>query len=1030
MSSPDICRLFLDLSRRTHQRPKGQVGAQLRLYNTAHHAAARTDPEVRAQEQLQNTVQRAVARANPEVAVKVEQSGRLALHIHGVAHVATFAVERLQALFSGPNCRALALAYALCAMWYPSPYYDPFTCGAEHYVMDMTVEEVQQHGRAPPPVDKSCPPAAYDFGRLAGCAGGGLPPPPRHAACRTHHAAVIRSTLTHTHNDTCKRHGCRGTDDSCGMAFPRVLRSAFQWIGTGGLFLLPRLGPNIVPHMPAAALAFGCNQLFSLACEVDRVYMAEAAAQLARPEDERGDCVLLQPAADRACDAAYYSTKYTGKSINDSQAQLTCNALTRVQDFLLAGRTPNPGASGPTAFGNMCATVHRMTASITAGMALVAMKLDGHSTFEATFDCAYLQFSPSVPTVQPLHGDEDNDGDPNEAAAGSQGSQQQPEAAARRPRAVPQTQSCILEGFRVYRSLAKTVFLLEKQQRQDSSPSGRRLTEYASMFGGEPATEQRIAEMVDDLNSRAIVDLADLAHLEPRVVLQRNEPRHTLNTRLIMLEAQRKKQRLVVWNADHVPVQKRGAAAEPALTHVEKAVAMRIKDHEFGHTTADTWYYHGARYILLDTTAADAGASHNNEVEACGLLEDGREPADDGRGPYRRLKYLPAAVIVRPISGHIPGTVLQGLGDYASRGGAFILSPRASCIAEVDMPAAGTWRLQDTVHVRATLSTNGPPATSASSSNRDTALLADVLDQLKTMNNKLGKLSKQVHRLETRLSELYEFTSLPLISSHFNNDFAESVDLRSAAHVVDHILGLALNLDVSALKQRGALISILEDYVLKDRQGLRAALKSLIDEACEEAGVCMVALPSNFQTASWDDIRACLQELQLGYSFPGSRGDDRINDLMRCVDALETGLPPPRPLPGFMAMATAMSGGSCMSRITLDCRGRIDVRDTYIEFHIGAFKGVTAGYPETCLLLKRAAALFVWAYKLKLYDDFEVEVHGRRSQADIAYRYFSVKPTGLHEHYAKLVVELQLSSHAGYNISLLLAFKPSLKSGR
>ncbi|EFJ50440.1 hypothetical protein VOLCADRAFT_103899 [Volvox carteri f. nagariensis] len=260
---------------------------------------------------MQQTNPRCFCGLTFEVAVKVEQSGCLALHIHGVAHVATFAVERLQALFSGPNCRALALAYALCAMWYPSPYYDPFTRGAEHYIMDMTVEEAQQHGRAPPPVDKSCPPAAYDFGRLAGCA--------------------------------------------------------------------------------AAALAFGCNQLFTLACEVDRVYTAEAAAQLARPEDERGDCVLLQPAADRARDSAYYSTKYTGKSINDSQAQLTCNALTRVQDFLLAGRTPNPGASGPTAFGNMCATVHRMTAAITAGMALVAMKLDGHSTFEATFECAYLQ---------------------------------------------------------------------------------------------------------------------------------------------------------------------------------------------------------------------------------------------------------------------------------------------------------------------------------------------------------------------------------------------------------------------------------------------------------------------------------------------------------------------------------------------------------------------------------------------------------------------------------------------------------------
>ncbi|GLI68076.1 hypothetical protein VaNZ11_012406, partial [Volvox africanus] len=347
--------------------------------------------------------------------------------------------------------------------------------------------------------------------------------------------------------------------------------------------------------------------------------------------------------------------------------------------------------------------------------------------------------------------------------------------------------------------------------------------------------------------------------------------------------------------------------------------------------------------------------------------------------------------------------------------------------------------------VRDTLPTNRSLASSAESTGHDTALLAEVLEQVKSMNNKLNKISKQVQRLETRVCELYEFTSLPLISTHFNSDFAENVDLRSAAHVVDHILGLALNLDLPSLKQRGALIGILEDHVLKDRQGLRAAVKCLIDEACEEAGVCMVALPSSFQTAAWDDIRACLQELQLGYSFPGSKGDERINDLMRCVDALETGAPP-RPLPGFMEMATAMASGSCLSRITLDCRGRIDVRDTYIEFHIGAFKGVNAGYPETCQLLKRAAALFVWAYKvlephiyavsvtpngtvgtsrrerdveaigytfsvgkvppqdimLKLYDDFEVEVNGRRSQADIAYRYFSVKPTGLHEHYAKV----------------------------
>ncbi|GLC70721.1 hypothetical protein PLESTF_001026400 [Pleodorina starrii] len=365
---------------------------------------------------------------------------------------------------------------------------------------------------------------------------------------------------------------------------------------------------------------------------------------------------------------------------------------------------------------------------------------------------------------------------------------------------------------------------------------------------------------------------------------------------------------------------------------------------------------------------------------------------------------------------------------------------------------------------RTAMSTKDHSSVAVGSSSSDTALLAEVVDQLKTMNSRLGKISKQVQRLETRVCELYEFTSLPLISSHFNSDFAESVDLRSAAHIVDHILGLALNLDLPALKQRGTLISILEDYVLKERQGLRAAMKSLMDEACEDMGVCMVALPSNFQTAPWDDIRACLQELQLGFSSPNSsQVDERINNLMRCVDALETGSPP-RPLPGFIEMATAMASGCCSSRISLDCRGRIDVRDTYIEFHIGAFKGVNSGYPETCLLLKRSASLFVWAYRvlephiykpaaaaspassspaaaaaaalpgsvsasasgrrerdveaigytfsvgkvppqdslLKLYDDFEVEVNGRRSQADIAYRYFSVKPTGLHEHYAKV----------------------------
>lgn len=42
-------------------------------------------------------------------------------------------------------------------------------------------------------------------------------------------------------------------------------------------------------------------------------------------------------------------------------------------------------------------------------------------------------------------------------------------------------------------------------------------------------------------------------------------------------------------------------------------------------------------------------------------------------------------------------------------------------------------------------------------------------------------------------------------------------------------------------------------------------------------------------------------------------------------------------------MATALAMGRCLSAVSLDCRGRIDVRETYIEFHIGAFKGANSG---------------------------------------------------------------------------------------
>ncbi|EFJ39704.1 hypothetical protein VOLCADRAFT_108524 [Volvox carteri f. nagariensis] len=1205
-----------------------------------------------------------------EVVTKVEQSGRLVLHVHGVAHVATFAVERLQALFNGPNCRALALVYALCQQWYPSPYYDPSVPEDSRRVFQMSPEETAQHGIPPPAADKCCPPM-------------------------------------------CVRHGCTGTDGSCGMAFPRIIRHLFRWIGTQGLFLLPRLGRNLVPHFPAAALVFGCNQLFSLACEVDRAYTTEVAAQLETAADGNETPAPEEPlgsATDHARDVAYYTSKYTAKTIECSQADRLCNAVARVQDFLLSGVPPPPvnnqdlAATTPTAFGNLAAAAHRMTATITVGMALAAFKLSGYDTFQASYQRSYLPVGgftalantpgagpdnedgavevalvntdtntgdyvisntvqnyilrgpelsglecsaytlasnyslarvqpaqhlhattlqgmvlpsrhgrkrtatnsavltpsvdgtspnqpapttcipgPSVPTVtspppleqlpsgtssvtnatrlvalhpshplylshvlkhhprpqyvllggslprrptertKPTDADEyyafvlgtfkshrgapvppnltvqqaydewwselattesgrryqqcvaaildnieqdhtarahhteqynqrrrkhklptedpggyraDDDDDGNAEAQDAhfethpetwpasdtqieQGHPQQPrpaptagldlaatpigtlfdrttasglyaydavvrcpvpvlvsghgtsasyllrrvnaadmtalEEAARRlkryttnttpqdgvepdrrlslhrqtssvspivaiveveghapepvpagntppyirlpqpptiedtihlftlspeqavpfilmaryfdrraepdpglpPRMlvvgrpgtgksqfvhallwytfqhgvpewpatcayawtaaaafhndthrslsthamfglaamgighgrskrgsavalqvhrnvgsgaiiideigmssiehlgaiynacnkhltcapqlerepaftpsapnsqrvhqgestsedehtvtsdsstdnnaapstrhrhpVPQTRDHIHNGFILYRNLAQDVFLLTRQQRQNNTPSGIYLTEASTMFAGGPVTRERIEELVDKLNARAISSLSALTPLKPRVVVQRNEPRHALNTRLMMLQAQHLSKRLVVWNADHVPHQPRGTAPQAPLTRVEQAVAMRVKDAEFDHTTADTWYYEGAPYILLDTTCAEAGAFHNNEVEACGLLTDEREPPDDGTGPYRRLQYLPTAILVRPIHGHKPTTILQGSHDLASHGATFALRPRASKEpATVLMPATNT----------------------------------------------------------------------------------------------------------------------------------------------------------------------------------------------------------------------------------------------------------------------------------------------------------------------------------------------------
>lgn len=240
----------------------------------------------------------------------------------------------------------------------------------------------------PPQPDKDCPAAAYAFDVIANLDADGNPDPTTAAACMRHAARGVQDSCQHSHSDTCKRHGCAGDDSSCGMVFPRLLRFVFQWVGTTGLFLLPRFGKYIVPYMPAIAMAFGCNHLFSLACELDRDFTLEEAARLANPDGEPSK--LLAPATDRARDNSIYVTKYIAKNVSKSQTERLIKSLQFVEGYFLEPPPGSPEDAGRQGIRNIMAAVNRLTTSVTAGMALIAYKLVGHKTFEMTYDTAPL----------------------------------------------------------------------------------------------------------------------------------------------------------------------------------------------------------------------------------------------------------------------------------------------------------------------------------------------------------------------------------------------------------------------------------------------------------------------------------------------------------------------------------------------------------------------------------------------------------------------------------------------------------------
>ena len=212
--------------------------------------------------------------------------------------------------------------------------------------------------------------------------------------------------------------------------------------------------------------------------------------------------------------------------------------------------------------------------------------------------------------------------------------------------------------FTFFRGIAQHVVPLTVAHRQDSSPRGIQLQKDILLFNGrQTASESAVKAFLERLDACVIHDPARLAPFNPRIVLQRNAPRHRLNTRLIQHQAAHLKLRLTVWNARHHPVRPKNGPEPPLLTRLEHEAALRTADAAFKHLPADTWYYPGALFTHHGNGGTDAGACNNSLVRAVGLITDPREPPDNGTGPHRRLHFMPLAVFVKPVNVAIPANI-------------------------------------------------------------------------------------------------------------------------------------------------------------------------------------------------------------------------------------------------------------------------------------------------------------------------------------------------------------------------------------
>ena len=131
-----------------------------------------------------------------------------------------------------------------------------------------------------------------------------------------HVARNAAELQVHAHTHRCRKGGYKGTDDSCAMAYPRVLHSATS--NDGGVVRVRLDVGSLVFYVPAVMLASPCNHTIGMGIEQSRWarQMDLHLARVARGEAQAEDAPRPQSLHEASIDGSFYMCKYTCKADN------------------------------------------------------------------------------------------------------------------------------------------------------------------------------------------------------------------------------------------------------------------------------------------------------------------------------------------------------------------------------------------------------------------------------------------------------------------------------------------------------------------------------------------------------------------------------------------------------------------------------------------------------------------------------------------------------------------------------------------